>query len=123
MGTHERASWEVHTSWIRAVNAEELTRLLLLVTDDVMFVNPGPEPIDRAGFASHFPLAQQRARFQCVSALEEVVVSGDVAYTRSRDSLTVALRAGGESLRLGGSPSAHIQLLTRSVGGAAWAAR
>jgi len=102
METDERTILDVHTTWIAAVNAGDLDRLLSLVTDDVVFVNPGQAPSDRGEFARHFPLAQQRAQFHCVSELEEVVVSGDVAYTRSRDSLTAAPRAGAESLRLEG---------------------
>jgi ketosteroid isomerase-like protein len=34
--------------------------------------------------------------------LEEVVVVGEVAYTRSRDSLSVAPRDGGEATQLAG---------------------
>ena len=37
-----------------------------------------------------------------MSELEEVVVAGEVAYTRSRDSLSVSPLAGGEESRLAG---------------------
>ena len=37
-----------------------------------------------------------------MSELEEVVVVGEVAYTRSRDSLSVSPLAGGEENRLAG---------------------
>src|SRR5438876_11210646 len=44
----------------------------------------------------------QRVRIRCISELEEVVVVGEVAYTRSRDALSVTQRAGGEATQLAG---------------------
>ena len=52
MGSDERAIREVHTTWIDAVNAGDLVRLLTLMTDDVVFLNPGQAPFGRDGFPS-----------------------------------------------------------------------
>ena len=41
MGSDERAIREVHSTWIDAVNAGDLARLLSLMADDVVFLNPG----------------------------------------------------------------------------------
>jgi uncharacterized protein (TIGR02246 family) len=98
----EREIRERHATWIDAVNAGDLGRLLTLVTDDVVFLTPGQVPADRAGFASNFSDGHQQARIRCSSELEEVVVVGDVAYTRSRDALSVTPRGGGEGTRLAG---------------------
>jgi uncharacterized protein (TIGR02246 family) len=98
----ERAIREVHSTWIDAVNAGDLVRLLTLMTDDAVFLSPGQAPANRAGFSSNFPVVHQQARIRCSSELEEVVVAGDVAYTRSRDALSVAPRGGGEGTRLAG---------------------
>jgi uncharacterized protein (TIGR02246 family) len=38
MGSDERAIHEVHTTWIDAVNAGDLARLLTLMADDVEMV-------------------------------------------------------------------------------------
>lgn len=97
----EGAIRAVHSTWIEAVNAGDLERLLLLMTDDVVFINPGREPIGRVGFADNFAAARQRIRFHCTSELEEVVVAGEVAYTRSRDALSVQ-RDGDEPSQLAG---------------------
>jgi len=86
MGGDERAIREVHSAWIDAVNAGDLVRLLTLMADDVVFLNPGRAPFGRDGFSAVFPSAHQQARIRCSSELEEVVVVGEVAYTRSRDS-------------------------------------
>jgi len=92
MGTEEQKIHEVHTTWIEAVNAGDLPRLLTMVLDDVVLLSPGQAPYGRAEFSANFSDAHRRLRIKCVSELEEVVVVGDVAYTRSRDSLSVAPR-------------------------------
>jgi len=102
MGPDEQAIREAHSTWIDAVNAGDLARLLSLMADDAVFLNPGRAPLGRDGFSAVFPAAHKQARIHCVSELEEVVVVGEVAYTRSRDSLSVIPRAGGEETQLAG---------------------
>jgi len=102
MGSDERAIRELHSTWIDAVNAGDLVRLLTLMTDDVVFLNPGRAPVGRNGFSPGFSAAHQQARIRCVSELEEVVVVGEVAYARSRDSLSLIPRAGGDAMQLAG---------------------
>lgn len=102
MGPDERAVREVHSTWIDAVNAGELDRLLALMADDVVFLGPGRAPLGRYVFSPSFSAAHQQSRIRCVSELEEVVVVGEVAYTRARDSLSVTPRAGGGAVQLAG---------------------
>jgi uncharacterized protein (TIGR02246 family) len=93
---------KVHSTWIDAVNTADLDRLLTLMTDDVVFLNPGEQPLGREEFPAKFSGAHERLRIQCTSELVEVVVGGGVAYTRSKDALTVTPRDGGETMRLAG---------------------
>src|SRR6201993_3422038 len=102
MGSDERAIREVHATWIDAVNAGDLVRLFALMADDVVFLNPGQAPFGRDGFPPGFSAAHQQARINCSSELQDVVVVGEVAYTLSRDSLSVMPRAGGEAVQLAG---------------------
>jgi uncharacterized protein (TIGR02246 family) len=102
MGPDEREIREVHSTWISAVNAGDLGRLLSLMADDVVFLNPLKAPFGREGFSANFSAAHQRVRVRCSSELEEVAVIGEVAYTRSRDALSVAPRAGGEATQFAG---------------------
>jgi uncharacterized protein (TIGR02246 family) len=102
MESDEQAIREAHAIWIEAVNAGDLVRLLTLMADDVVFLNPGQEPVGRDEFPPGFSAAHQQARINCVSELEDVTVVGEVAYTLSRDSLSVTPRAGGETMRLAG---------------------
>lgn len=102
MRTDEREIHDVHSKWIDAVNAGDLARLLTLMTDDVVFLNPGQAPFGRDGFSLAFSAAHQQAVIRCISELEEVVVVGEVAYTRSQDALSVTRRGGGEATQLAG---------------------
>jgi uncharacterized protein (TIGR02246 family) len=102
MGADERAIREVHSAWIDAVNAGDLACLLTMMADDVVFLNPGQAPCGRDGFSANFSAAHQQVRIRCTSELEEVEVAGEVAYTRSRDALSVTPRAGGEATQLAG---------------------
>jgi len=88
MASDEREIRTVHSIWIDAVNAGDLARLLTLVAEDVVFLTPGQAPFGRRDFRpthgrppTDADLLHQR--------VEEVVVVGEVAYTRSRDSLSV----------------------------------
>ena len=102
MGPDEQQIREVHATWIDAVNAGDLVCLLTLMADDAVFLNPGQAPLGRDGFSANFLAAHEQVRIRCISELEEVVVVGDVAYTRSRDALYVTPRAGGEATQLAG---------------------
>jgi uncharacterized protein (TIGR02246 family) len=57
MGSDEQAIREVHATWIDAVNAGDLVRLLALMADDVVFLNPGRAPFGRDGFPAGFSAA------------------------------------------------------------------
>jgi uncharacterized protein (TIGR02246 family) len=102
MASDEREIRTVHSIWIDAVNAGDLARLLTLVAEDVVFLAPGQAPVGREGFSSNFMAAHQQMRIYCTSELEEVVIVGEVAYTRSRDTLSVTPRAGGKAAQLAG---------------------
>src|SRR5437773_7713305 len=80
MGSDERAIREVHSTWIEAVNAGDLVRLLTMMADDAVFLNPGRAPFGRDGFSDGFSAAHKQVRINCISELEEVVVVGEVAY-------------------------------------------
>ena len=98
MGTDERAIREVQSSWVDAVNAGDLVRLLSLMADDVVFLSSGRGPLGRDEFCAAVSAAHKQGRIRCSSELEEVVVVGEVDYTRSRDSVVMP-RGGGDAMR------------------------
>lgn len=101
-GADEQAVREVHRTWIAAVNAGDLDRLWSLMTDDVVFVNPGEAPFGRDRFREAFTAGHRDFRIQCASEPEEVVVAGELAHTVSRDTLSLVPRAGGATARFAG---------------------
>jgi uncharacterized protein (TIGR02246 family) len=102
MVSDEREIRAVHSIWIDAANAGDLAHLLTLVAEDVVFVGPCQAPFEREEFSSNFMAAHQQMRICCTSELEEVVVVGEVAYARSRDTVSVTPRAGGKAAQLAG---------------------
>lgn len=102
MGPDEQAIREVHETWIEAVNAGNLARLLSLMADDVVFLNPGRAPFGRDGFPAGFSAAHQQFRLHCISEPQEITVVGDIAYTLSRDSLSITPHAGGDTTKFAG---------------------
>lgn len=102
MGPDEQAIREAHATWIEAVNAGDIDRMLPLMTDDVVLLGPGQAPIGRDGFPAVHSAGHEQFHIRCVSELQEVAVFGEVAYTLCRDSLTAAPRAGGQAMSLAG---------------------
>jgi uncharacterized protein (TIGR02246 family) len=102
MTSDEQEIRTVHSTWIDAVNAGDLARLLTLGAEDVVFVAPGQAPFGWEGFSSTFRTAHEQMRICCTSELEEVMVVGEVAYTRSRDAVSVTPRAGGKAAQFAG---------------------
>ena len=102
MKPEQQKMCEVHSTWIEAVNAGDLARLLSLMADDAVFLNPGKAPFGREGFGPNFSDAHQRLRLHCITELEEVVVVGEIAYTRSRDTLSVTARTCGATTQIAG---------------------
>ena len=102
MEPNEQAVRAAHSAWIDAVNRGDVSLLLAAMTEDAVFLNPGQAPLGRQEFPSGFSSAHQRAWIRCTSELQELVVVGDLAYTRCRDALSVTPRAGGESMQLAG---------------------
>lgn len=103
MESDERAIRELHTTWIDAVNAGDLTRLLALMADDVVFLNPGQAPLGRKEFPVGFSAAHEQYRIRCISELEELTIVAELAYTLCRDSLSITPRAGGKATELAGN--------------------
>ena len=114
MPSAEQAIRDLNATWIDAVNAGELDRLLQLVTDDVVLLNPGGAPVDREGFAATFADAHRRFHFRCASVIQSVTVAGDVAYAVCRDTLSIAPRAGGEAMAYAGH---RLSVYRRAVDG------
>lgn len=102
MNADEQALRDHHAAWMAAVNAADLARLLPMMTDDVVLLNPGGPPLGRDGFVAACQGGHAQFDLRCSSELQEVVVVGDLAYTRCRDILSLRPREGGDAAQLAG---------------------
>jgi uncharacterized protein (TIGR02246 family) len=102
MESDENAVRAVHTTFIEAVNARDLDRVLSLMTDDVVFLGPGNAPFGRDQFPVGFLAGHQEWNLRCTSELQEIAVVGDMAYAWCNDSLAMTRRADGQPAALSG---------------------
>jgi uncharacterized protein (TIGR02246 family) len=102
MGKDEQAIRAVQSAWLDATANGDLSRLLSLMADDIVFLTPGRAPFGRDEFATAFSAGLQQVRIRGDGEFEEVVVVGEVAYARGRLSVSVTPVAGGQAKRLAG---------------------
>ena len=102
MSEDDQAIRDAQAAWLDATANGDLPRLLTLMAEDVVFLAPGPTSFWREAFAASFTAGLQQVRISCSGELEEVVVAGDVAYTRGRLSISVTPVSGGEPKCLAG---------------------
>ncbi len=88
--------------WKRATIAGDLERVLSLMTDDVVFLTPGREPMNKEGFAAGFRAWSGKMKLDSKHDIKEVHVSGDLAYCWSHISIvTTSLSDNKKGQRAG----------------------
>ncbi|MBV8037163.1 MAG: nuclear transport factor 2 family protein [Pelomonas sp.] len=102
MPSDARTLRDPHVSRTVAVNAGDPARLLASPTGDMVFLNRGRGALGRGGCIDAFGRTRRDRLIDCRSESQEIVVLGDMAYTRCRESLSVTPRAGGAPTRLAG---------------------
>ena len=67
-------------TWQSATHAGDVETVLGLMTDDVVFLVPGRPPMRKAEFASlsRVPAGSPRPKFEGMSEIQEIHVSGDM---------------------------------------------
>jgi uncharacterized protein (TIGR02246 family) len=96
MGRDEQAIRNVIETWLRATREGDVDTVLDLMTPDVVFLVPGQEPIrGRDAFAASLRAVLGTHAIESSSEIDEIVVSGDLAYCRTRLKVTVTSKHGG----------------------------
>jgi uncharacterized protein (TIGR02246 family) len=90
MSDDEREIRELVERWMAATRAGDVETVLGLMTEDVVFLLPGREPMTKAEFAAA-SAGGGKMEIQAVSEIKEVVVSGEWASTWTK--LEVRVRA------------------------------
>ncbi len=100
MTDDERAIRELVEAWMACSKAGDLSALLDLMTDDVIFLTPGGKPFGKEAFAAASKNMKNVA-IEGRSDIQELCIFGDWAYMRSYIEMT-ATPLGGAPLRRSG---------------------
>ena len=96
----EAAIRQVIETWLAATRSGDLSTILTLMTDDVVFMVPGQEPFGKDGFIASFKTIAN-AQVEATSDIVELRVLGDWAYLRNHLDLKIASPEGGQAHRAG----------------------
>jgi uncharacterized protein (TIGR02246 family) len=102
MDKDERAIREVVTSWMSATKAGDNEKVLSLMSDEVIFLMAGHEPmVGKGSFATNAPMEPNQ--FEGTSEIKEVKVLGEWAYTWTKLSVVVNPPGGGRQIKRSGN--------------------
>jgi len=117
MTPDEQAIRDVVRQWMEASKAGDVDTVLGLMTDDVVFLQPGQPPmIGKVAYAERAKPQQgapsERLQIDGTSEIQEVQVAGEMAFLWSKLNVT-ATPPGGEPFRRAG----HTLTVFRKEGG------
>ncbi len=116
MSDDEKKIRELVSTWMRASAARELDAILPLMSDDVVFLQPGRAPMrGRDAFADAFRAGQGKYRMMCDGEVIDLHVAGDLAYGTCRLSVTIFPLPDGDPIRKSGET---LSIFRRQPGGA-----
>ena len=96
----ETAIRQVIETWLAASRKGDLSTILDLMTDDVVFMVPGQKPFGKDEFVASFKTIAD-AQIEATSDIVELHMLGDWAYIRNRLDLKIAAPDGGQAHRAG----------------------
>lgn len=102
-------------TWQAATQAGDTETVLRLMTDDVVFLVPGRSPMHKAEFVTlaQVPPGSPRPKFESTSEIQEIQVSGDMAYLWTKLSITVTPPGASQPIERAG----HTLTVLRRVRG------
>ena len=96
MANEEQAIRDLVATWLRATAAGDLAQVLKLIADDVVFLTPGLEPFGRKEFEAGFKGMQSQVRIEPQSEIQEIRVTGDMAYCWNKLTINITPLRGGD---------------------------
>jgi uncharacterized protein (TIGR02246 family) len=98
-----KAIHELSKGWIEAVKAKDLDRLLTLVTDDVIFLpSSGPPIKGKDAVGGLYRALFTQFDIDQTADNEEIVLTGEWAFSWGAETLTLSPLQGGSPVRLHG---------------------
>lgn len=110
----EQAIREFIETWLEASKKHDLTTMLSLLDDDVLFIVPGKEPFGKKEFAATNQ-EMKDVSMEAAIDIKEIKVIGEWAWTRSFLKLTFK-PLGGDTTKLSG----HILTIFRKAAEGKW---
>ncbi|MEO8465641.1 MAG: SgcJ/EcaC family oxidoreductase [Gammaproteobacteria bacterium] len=103
MPTDELEIRNLVATWLSASKAGDVDTVLGLMTDDVVFLVPGRAPMHKQEFAalSRLPAGSALPQIDARSEIQEITVSGDVAFMWTKLSMLVT-PLGGQPIERAG---------------------
>ena len=90
-------------TWLRASAAGDLLTVLSLMAEDVVFLIPGQPPMrGREAFAAASRAMQGKFRMEAANDIQEIQISGDLAYCWTHLIVTVTPLPSGTPKRRSG---------------------
>ena len=116
MRTDEQAIRDLVALWHSATGAGDVATVLGLMAEDVVFLVAGHAPMrGRSTFESGLRKLLATHRIESTGEVQEVVVSGELAYCWSQLTVRIVPLAGGEAATRAGSA---LSILRKQAGGA-----
>ena len=117
MSDDEQAIRQLIERWISATREGDVDAVLGLMAPDVVFLMPGQPPMQgRDAFAKNLRTVLSEHAIESHSEIDEIAISGDMAYCRTRLSVTVTSTHGKLPLRRSG----HTLSILRKGGDGKW---
>ena len=103
MSSDEREIRDLVATWFAASKAGDIDTVLSLMTNDVVFLVPGRAPMHKQEFEeiSRVPPGTTPPQVDGRSEIQEIVVSGDMAFIWTKLSVVVT-PSGGQSMERAG---------------------
>lgn len=100
MNDDEQAIRSLVAAWMQATAQGDLDRVLELMADDVVFLGAGRPPMrGKAEFAAATRAAEGKGRIEGSAEIQEIEVSGDLAYCWNNLTVVVHPAGGGAEIR------------------------
>ncbi len=97
MTTDEQAIRTVIDNWLRASAASDVSTMLTLLADDMVFIVPGRPPFGKEEFKAAWDGPMRNAKAAANAVVEEVLVSGNFGCTRTRLAVSITTPDGNTS--------------------------
>jgi uncharacterized protein (TIGR02246 family) len=115
MNTDEQAIRSVVDNWVRASAVADVETMLTLLADDMVFLVPGAPPFGKQQFKDAWGGPMKGAKIFADAKVEEVLVSGDFGFTRTRLRVEITTADGQSSAAKG-----YTMTLFRKLGDGRW---